>query len=1251
MANVIEVTLRGIDEASKIFNDAGQRAEEAMSTASSAVGGLSENVEGVPDVEVSTATARQQLRAAEDAVREVGGEAENTRGFFDRLRDGAASAGEIVREHWGKIAAGAGVAGAALEGFSRKQGETNYAFERMGRVTGQGSDEMRNMASELQNVTFPMEDVTALMETATQRGLEGEAIADYANFWDMVGDATGEAGPELGKAGVALEMVGITAGQEGEALDAFGYITDNTTGSISEFLRFTERAGRELGDNTPHVNDMAGALAALEGKGYSARTAQRELQRGLRETDGDMEAAMETLGVSSEVYNEHRDAVEGSGIAIEANAEAYKESLTPMQKLSAWGENLMVQFGGLADIAGIVAPAMMGLAAGVSAVRGAMQLAGMAGGPIFLVIAGVAALAAGLVLAYKQSETFRNIVNAVWEGVKAAFSAAWDIIQPVVDAIGAWFGETIPPILERAREIFANVWEVVSSALQTAWEFMQPILATLRSWVEAYLVVAFKVLQAQVQVAWTLISGAVQVAWSILQGIFNTIVWVVESILAPVFTWLYQNIVRPVWDWISDKIVTAWNNFIKPALDAIGRFIRDTLAPALQWLWNKVVSPVWDWISDKIVTAWNKWIKPAFDAISSFISKGLGPVIEWLWQNIVSPVFTWIGKHISTAWNSVIKPIFTALKNFIESPLGSTLRWLWDNVVKPVWDWIGDKINTVWTKWVKPAFDKMKSGVKSVGDRFDTAVKNIGKAWDKIKKIAAKPIHFVLDRVINRGLISGFNKLVDWIPGVDGLKKVSIPGWLKNFGFASGGYTGPGHKMQPAGVVHADEYVFNKEATNSFRRTIGLAGLDYMNRTGQFPGYDSGGLVKPVNGQLTSRFGRRWGGVHSGVDWAVPTGTAVKAALAGRVARAQWNAVTGRTGIGMLLSHPGNRNTYYGHLSKTLKKVGDVVKKGEVIARSGNTGKSTGPHLHFETWTGGKPVNPLTYMGGLPSSDSGGVDGGGGFDILAPFRKIGEKITGWFKSKFPDGGIFVDAAAQGAKGQFDKLVNFAKSKIPFMGDDEGGGGSSAAKEAVRSVAAKYGWDSGEQWAAIERIVQKESSWNVNAANPSSSARGLFQKMTSIHGPVAKTAAGQAEWGLKYIRDRYYSPRTALDFHNRNNYYDDGGILEPGLTVAKNMTGGPEAVLTRPQWATMMSLADYAGRAIVDSQATSTGASRGGDEPVTVIEQNEHNITVNVYARDLDEVRSIEQFIEMIKHERQMKRAHERGTKRSGKVNA
>lgn len=124
--------------------------------------------------------------------------------------------------------------------------------------------------------------------------------------------------------------------------------------------------------------------------------------------------------------------------------------------------------------------------------------------------------------------------------------------------------------------------------------------------------------------------------------------------------------------------------------------------------------------------------------------------------------------------------------------------------------------------------------------------------------------------------------------------------------------------------------------------------------------------IKPINGgRLSSGFGKRSAPTkgastyHKGVDWATPTGTAVYASCGGTVAKAGWGSGYGYV---VYINHEDGRQTRYGHLSKVLVSAGQSVKQGDKIALSGNTGVSTGPHLHFEILINGSQVNPLNYL-------------------------------------------------------------------------------------------------------------------------------------------------------------------------------------------------------------------------------------------------------------------------------------------------
>ncbi|WP_052950946.1 peptidoglycan DD-metalloendopeptidase family protein [Clostridium baratii] len=114
-------------------------------------------------------------------------------------------------------------------------------------------------------------------------------------------------------------------------------------------------------------------------------------------------------------------------------------------------------------------------------------------------------------------------------------------------------------------------------------------------------------------------------------------------------------------------------------------------------------------------------------------------------------------------------------------------------------------------------------------------------------------------------------------------------------------------------------------------------------------------------GTITSNFGERWGKNHNGLDIAGNIGDPVMAALDGKVKSTFYE----RDGYGnvVILEHEGGIETRYAHMSKIGVKTGDTVKKGDIVGEVGSTGRSTGPHLHFEVRVNGSPVDPQKYIG------------------------------------------------------------------------------------------------------------------------------------------------------------------------------------------------------------------------------------------------------------------------------------------------
>jgi murein DD-endopeptidase MepM/ murein hydrolase activator NlpD len=120
----------------------------------------------------------------------------------------------------------------------------------------------------------------------------------------------------------------------------------------------------------------------------------------------------------------------------------------------------------------------------------------------------------------------------------------------------------------------------------------------------------------------------------------------------------------------------------------------------------------------------------------------------------------------------------------------------------------------------------------------------------------------------------------------------------------------------------------------------------------------------PVRGPVNSEFGRRTGPfgaaeVHAGIDIGAPRGTPVRAPAAGTVLFAGSQA---DYGVSVILDHGQDIRTVYAHLTRTAVKAGQAVERGALLGTTGNTGRSSGPHLHYEILVRGQPVNPRAFF-------------------------------------------------------------------------------------------------------------------------------------------------------------------------------------------------------------------------------------------------------------------------------------------------
>lgn len=420
----------------------------------------------------------------------------------------------------------------------------------------------------------------------------------------------------------------------------------------------------------------------------------------------------------------------------------------------------------------------------------------------------------------------------LWQNVAVP---AWNAIQTAIQAVVTWFTTTAVPWFQSALNVLGTVFN---------WLYVNVI-----------------------QPVWNGIKIAIAIAVAAIMTIFDGIMLVIRNVLAPLFTWLWQNVIVPVWNGISAAISWAWNNIILPIWNAINAFINNVLVPVFNWF-KAVANAVWNAIGMAIQWVWNTIIKPVWEAIKWWIDFGLIPMFNWL-KDVIKIVWNAIGTAIQWVWNTIIKPVWNAIKAFIDNILIPAFHWLRDRIAD-AWNGISSKISSAWG-WIrdtvlKPMGDFLQGTVVDFFRKTKDGIKNV---WDKIQDIVKKPVSFVINTVIRDGFVKHFNDIAGKF-GVDPIK-------FDGVGWATGGYTGRGRKYDPAGIVHAGEYVVNQDSTNRIVREHGLGSMDYLNQTGDLAGalkrgrkgsaIDQGvsamgaAATKPESGPLASNRGGSLDGV------------------------------------------------------------------------------------------------------------------------------------------------------------------------------------------------------------------------------------------------------------------------------------------------------------------------------------------------------------------------------------------------------
>lgn len=784
--------------------------------------------------------------------------------------------------------------------------------------------------------------------------------------------------------------------------------------------------------------------------------------------------------------------------------------------LAPWGEMVLT---GLTDFLNFIAdmdPALLGaIAAALIGLTIAFQMASGIVAGFYAGLAAIATRAGRIVLTLGVLGTVVTI---------AAIEFKW--FRDLLIAIGEWLVKNADWLMDFATIVLiaASAFKLYNSAIKLAMALKAGYMAA--SYGAASATLAQGGAAAFATKATLLLNAAMKRIPLIL--IASLIIGVVAALVK-----LYNEN-----ETFREKVQAVWA-VVKAAGEAVWNGIRwalNKLARAMQRAWDNVFQPVLSGLGDLITWLWEKVAEPSLGALVK-LWRGFSKAVRTTWRNILRPIFNLFGKLVSDWWKVHVRPAFRNARTLFER-LGSGIERVWDKTIKKAFDAIVDALGG-------------KEGLKA---KFKSTVDGIKEIWNGLRAVLAAPIRFFLEKVINGGLVKGFNRFASWV-GLDEdkqMKPIGIPEWMKGKrgpgggggSFATGGvlpgYT-PGrdvhHFVSPTGGrlnLSGGEAIMRPEVTaalgtgwvNQVNAAARSGGVDKVRKLlGGTQAFARGGVFWPVpKGWYVDRTAYNLG--HDGMDINHPADTGngqggvvpFHSATTGVVSytgygRGYGNAVFVNSPYGELV---------YGHAYPGSIRVGTGarVSPGQQLGLIGNTGRSTGPHLHFG-FPGGTFYAAEALLNGAGTLTGGDFADGKGKSWPSRVLDALKSPLNWVKGLVSKP---LDALRDGFGGAgpvVDTLTALPRKIF------------SAAKDKLLSMA------------PVEAL--QAAGHTLKTINPL--ARGIGAVVDLIPGLGGEGGEG----GLPY---------------NGTMKYDAGGYLPPGLTSVVNLTGKPEPVFTSSQFEQM-----------------------------------------------------------------------------------
>ncbi len=806
-------------------------------------------------------------------------------------------------------------------------------------------------------------------------------------------------------------------------------------------------------------------------------------------------------------------------------------------------------------------------------------------------------------LLYSSNEQFRTTVQNLLQVLLGLGMQLLNAVMPAFQAVMGAISPLIPMLVNALVPVFVVLADVLSQLIATV---LPPLVSILQTVVIPLITFWAKVLS-------TVLVWVIQ---NVVVPAIQAFAWFISNVLVPVILWLANTIVIPVFRAIGAFIGWVITNVVRPALDGLVWFWQNVLAPAISWLWTNIIQPVFGFIGAAANVLFQiVLVALILPLVLAF--KLVAAIVGWLWTTIIQPTFTAIGEFIGWVWTALIKPAVDQLVGFIQNVLVPAVMWLWRNVIEPAFRGIGIVIGLVWDTVIQPTFEAIQGGLGWLQDGFRTAVDWIGKRWNDLRGLLAKPINFLIGTVFNDGIRKAWNLAADLLPGVDPIAELPLIPEAATGGIPYPGRYTPGRDIGLA-WVSGQEAVMRPEwtravgtghvdAMNAAARTGGVAGVrraltaselalggDTANpgrayrRGGDgaaLPAYAAGGVVDRGLAWANQQQGKPYGWGSSGPDSYDCSG--LQSALVGvllgqppyqrRFSTASFSPGRGAGGL-----VPGATSAYtvgvtrdagdgVGHMAATLGGTNVESRGSDGVVMGANARGADHPLFNM--------MFSLPQAGGVfTSGGTSGGSGGGFFDFL------GQQIRGFFtdltdppinalKATFPTPPAFMGIPAEAATTVRDGALDFLLGSAAASGGGNGAAPSAQVHAWVLEALGILGYPTGYS-AGIEQQIMTESGGDPRAVQHGYTdvntisgdlAKGIMQVIGAtfranalpghgdIFNPVDNIIAGS-----RYAMARYGAGWFSAG-PQHNHGYDSGGIGK-GVGWMWKGTGRDERVL-------------------------------------------------------------------------------------------